>query len=69
MDTDFLEDLNPKITLRFFYEQVFASTISNMLGIIIGHPLDTIKVKIVDNFNSIGENANGSYLIIRYEMS
>ncbi|TNV77046.1 hypothetical protein FGO68_gene14896 [Halteria grandinella] len=35
-----------KITLRFFYEQVFASTISNMLGIIIGHPLDTVKVRM-----------------------
>ena len=34
----------PPITMRFFYEQVVASTISNMLGIIIGHPLDTVKV-------------------------
>jgi hypothetical protein len=32
------------ISMRFFYEQIFASTVSNMLGIIIGHPLDTIKV-------------------------
>ena len=42
------ENLSPKarppITMRFFYEQVVASTISNMLGIIIGHPLDTVKV-------------------------
>jgi hypothetical protein len=31
--------------MRFFKEQVFASTVSNIIGTIIGHPLDTIKVK------------------------
>jgi hypothetical protein len=41
-----MHERSPKVTMRFFYEQVFASTISNMLGIVIGHPLDTIKVRM-----------------------
>ena len=32
------------ITLKFFYESVIASSVSNMIGIFVGHPLDTIKV-------------------------
>jgi hypothetical protein len=39
------------LTMRFFYEQVFASTLSNMLGIFIGHPLDTIKVANSDSLS------------------
>eukprot|EP00347_Sterkiella_histriomuscorum_P013990 403362588 len=34
------------ITFKFFYESVVASSFSNMLGILIGHPLDTIKVRM-----------------------
>jgi hypothetical protein len=49
----------PPITMRFFYEQVVASTISNMLGIIIGHPLDTVKVGETLANKAIGEDADG----------
>jgi hypothetical protein len=49
----------PPITMRFFYEQVVASTISNMLGIIIGHPLDTVKVGEALANKAIGEDADG----------
>jgi hypothetical protein len=45
--------------MRFFYEQVVASTISNMLGIIIGHPLDTVKVVETLVNVTIGEDADG----------
>lgn len=34
------------ITLKYFCGQVLASSISNMMGVVIGHPLDTIKVRI-----------------------
>jgi hypothetical protein len=44
MEENLSQKARPPITMRFFYEQVVASTISNMLGIIIGHPLDTVKV-------------------------
>ena len=55
--------------MRFFSEQIFASTVSNMLGIIIGHPLDTVKVRKKISINHEGANANGPFLEICYEMS
>jgi len=59
------------ISMRFFSEQIFASTISNMLGIIIGHPLDTIKVRETFSLDLLllkGPDANGSLLKVCYQM-
>jgi hypothetical protein len=57
--------------MRFFSEQIFASTISNMLGIIIGHPLDTIKVRQALSLDLLllkGSDANGSLLKVCYQI-
>jgi len=34
------------LTLRVFKNQVIAASISNVVGVFVGHPLDTIKVRI-----------------------
>ena len=37
---------NKPLTLNFVLGQIYASSVSNILGLIIGHPLDTIKVRM-----------------------
>lgn len=34
------------LTLRVFFNQVVSSSMSNMVGVLVGHPLDTIKVRL-----------------------
>ena len=41
-----------KMSLRFFAWQVATSSVSNILGTVLGHPLDTIRVSLSTLFHS-----------------
>ncbi|TNV77299.1 hypothetical protein FGO68_gene3304 [Halteria grandinella] len=44
-----------QITLKYVAGQVLASSVSNMLGLIIGYPLDTVKVRMqMSSESSVG---------------
>lgn len=45
-DGDIDEEADEGLSLNFFYTSVVASSLSNLVGVVAGHPLDTIRVRM-----------------------
>ena len=58
------------MTFKFFCFQVLNASISNIIGTVLGHPLDTIRVSIyvrILNYKvlSVGKFCDFSYFLMR----